>query len=112
MVAVGLRAADVGVEGFEAVDQAVLHQEIERAIDGRRRRAAAVALQLLEQLVGADGRVAAPDQLQHAAADVGQPGAPAAAQCRGAVERLADAVPMIVRLAAERARGSCGASHG
>ena len=68
MVAVGLWAADEGVEGFEAVDQAVLHQEIEGAVDRRRRRAAAVALQLLEQLIGADRRMAAPDQLQHAAA--------------------------------------------
>jgi hypothetical protein len=45
--------------------------------------------------------VAVPHQFQHAPANVGQPRAAAAAQGGRPVERLVDAVPMIVGLSAE-----------
>src|SRR5690606_32310381 len=62
---VGSRAADEGVERLDPVNEAVVAQEIERAIDGGRRGGAAVAAELLKDVVGADGRVAAPDELQN-----------------------------------------------
>src|SRR5690349_174941 len=50
----GMAAADEGVHPLDAVDQPVLDQEIERAIDGRRGRAEVLVAQLVEQRVGAD----------------------------------------------------------
>src|SRR5262249_4137889 len=104
MVAVGPRAADEGVARFQAMDEALFKQEIERALDRRRGGAAAVALQGLEQRIGPDGRMAAPDEFQHASADVGEPGPALFAQHRRAVESIVDAVLMIVRLGAKRRR--------
>ena len=41
-----MAAADEGVHALDAVDQAVLDQEIERAVDGGRRRAEILVAQL------------------------------------------------------------------
>ena len=46
---VRVMAADERIDRFELVDEAVLEQEIERAIDRRRRRAAAALAELIEQ---------------------------------------------------------------
>ena len=51
-------AADEGIHALDAVDQAVLDQEVECAIDGGRRRAEILVAQLVEQRVGADRLVA------------------------------------------------------
>ena len=67
--AVILHAGDERVAAFDAVDQALLAQEIERAIDGDRRRARSPHRQPVDQLVGAERLVARQQRLQHAAAD-------------------------------------------
>ena len=59
-----LRAPDIGIQAVDPVDQPLAAQEVESPIDRRRRHAARVSAKLLEELVGADWRVAAPDQLQ------------------------------------------------
>jgi len=48
------RAADIGVERFDAVDEAVLDEKIERAVDRGRRGAGMRAAQRLEHGVSAD----------------------------------------------------------
>ena len=79
MSLVGLGAADEGVAGFDAVDEALRDEELEGAVDGRRLRADAGLAQGIEDLIGADRLVAAPDELEHAASNLGQVGAAAAA---------------------------------
>src|SRR5687768_13347063 len=96
MVAVGMRAADIGVEAGDAVHQPVRNEEIERAIDGRRRDAAALAAQPLEDGISPHGLMAAPDQLEHAAADLGEAGSAARAEPLGGFKRLRHAVGMVV----------------
>src|SRR5260221_5819389 len=58
------RAADIGVERFDAMDEAVLDQEFERAIDGGRRGARMRAAQRLEDGIGADRLAPPPDEPQ------------------------------------------------
>ena len=93
---VRLRAADESVEAVDAVDQALLHQELQRAVDGGRLRRAGPVAEGRQQVVGLDRAVAAPDQLQHPAAQRGEPGAAPAAQVFGAGERVLDAALMLV----------------
>ena len=62
-----LGADDVGVEAFDAMDEGVLQQEVQRPVDGDRRRRPAVTAEPAENFVGADGRMAAGDDLQHPA---------------------------------------------
>ncbi|VFT48114.1 Uncharacterised protein [Pseudomonas aeruginosa] len=60
-------AADECVERGDAVHQAVLLEEVQRAVDGRRRGAAAVGFaEHREDIVGPQRLVALPDQFQHA----------------------------------------------
>ena len=91
-----LRAADISVQAFQAMHQALRHQEVERAIDRRGLGRAVLAAQLRQQIVGLDRRVALPDQLEHAAAQAGQPGAAAGAQLARPIQSGIDAGAMIV----------------
>ena len=54
-VVVRLGAGDEGIEAFQPVHEAGLHQRVERAID-LQRRAKAMLAQLVEQRVGAERR--------------------------------------------------------
>src|SRR5712692_5615275 len=106
-------AADIGVERFDAMDEAVLDQEFERAIDGGRRGARMRAAQRLEEGVGADRLVPAPDQPQHVAPQLGQARTALLAELRGAVERAVDAAVVVVTRGLEGARcRRAGAGHG
>src|SRR5262249_28983234 len=96
MALVGIGAADIGVERFDAVDEAVLDQELERAIDGGRLRAHTLLAEAIEQRVGTDRRVALPDQLEHAPALIGEPRAARQALALGRGQRVVDAERMIV----------------
>src|SRR5258707_6467671 len=106
------RAADIGVERFDAMDEAVLDQEFERAIDGGRRGARMRAAQRLEEGIGADRLVPAPDQPQHVAPQLGPARTPLLAELRRAVERAVDAAVVVVTPRLDR--GPCrraGAGH-
>ena len=61
------------------------------------------AAQRLEQGISADRLVAAPDQPQHVAPQLGQPRAALLAELRGAVERAVDAAVVVVARGLERA---------
>src|SRR5690349_24567925 len=58
-------AGNIGVDGFELVDEALLEQEIERAIDGRRRCVAVALAQVIEQVIRLDRLARRGDQFQH-----------------------------------------------
>ena len=92
----GMAAADEGVHALDAVDQAVLDQEVERAIDGGRRRAEVLVAQLVEQRIGADRLVARPDELEHAAAQRREAQVLVRAQLLGRREGILDAVLVVV----------------
>src|SRR5665213_2495392 len=64
-----LHAGDERVAAFDAVGQALLAQEIERAVDRNRGRARAAHRQPVDQLIGAERGMARQQCLQHAAAD-------------------------------------------
>ena len=78
-------AAEEGVQGVDAMHQARLDQELERAVDRGRCRLVALLGELGEDLVGADRLVRAPDDFEHALADRGevQPAAGADLDRRG-----------------------------
>ena len=78
------------------MDEAVRDQEVERAIDRRRLGRAAGAAELVQQIVGLDRRVALPDQLEHPAAQRGEPRAAPRAQGRRLAQRIVDAARMVV----------------
>ena len=60
-------AADVGVDRRQLVDEAVLEQEIQRAVHRRRRRGVVRGLHLVEQFVGLDRPAGIGDQAQRVA---------------------------------------------
>src|SRR5215510_12598599 len=91
--------ADAGQEGiaaFDAVDQPVLDQEIERAIDRDRRRPRPLAGHALHDLVGAERAVAFGQRLQHLAAERREPLAAGGAQRLGMRHGLGAAAAMVV----------------
>ena len=51
---IGMGAGDKGVERFDAMDQSLALQEIERTIDRRRHDPRALILHRLEQAIGSD----------------------------------------------------------
>jgi hypothetical protein len=61
-------AADIGIERVEPMNQSLLLEEVERPVHGHRSCGAlAGARQLPEDVIRADGVVAAPDDLEHRA---------------------------------------------
>ena len=67
--AVAVRAGDEGVEHFEAMDQPMLLQEIQRAVDGDRRGAAAgFGPQFLDEVIGTERVPMLQQRAQHIAA--------------------------------------------
>src|SRR5262249_15164853 len=91
------RAADEGAERFDAVNETVIEQELESAVGRRRRRGPAVATQRIEDVVGADGGVAVPDQLEDAPAQRREPAAALRAHRGGPHKSIVDAVLVIMR---------------
>ncbi|CFP65017.1 Uncharacterised protein [Bordetella pertussis] len=87
------------VDRVQAVDQAFVHQEIERAIDRGRRRAGMFGAHRLEQLVRLEAAAVDQQQLQHFAADGRQPPAALRTEGFGQIELGADGI------GAGRARG-------
>ena len=79
---VRMMAADECVDRFELVDEAMLEQEIERAVDGRRCRAATAFAKLIEQVIRLDRLFRSGDELEHAKAQRRQPQAAQLARAR------------------------------
>ena len=92
------------------MDQALAAEELERPIDRRRCHAPRTFGKLIEDLIGADRRVAAPDQLQHLRAQFRQTCAATGAQIVRLADRGVDAMAMIVRLGDKRV-GSFNGRH-
>src|SRR4051812_15377914 len=68
---VGMNAGDEGVAALDAVDETVLTQELQGAVDGDWRRAGPLRRQPLHDLIGADGLMAGEQGRQHVAPDWG-----------------------------------------
>ena len=67
-----MRAGEEGVAAFDPVDEAVFHQEIERAVDRDRRRPRHRFGEFVDHLIGAERTVARQQRLQHLAPDRGE----------------------------------------
>lgn len=98
MAGARIDASEKSVEGFEAVDQAHAQEEFQAAIDRRRSRGMTFLAQGFQQVVGADRRVGAQDQLQHPPAERGQPLAPGDADLFRRRKAIGDAGLMIMIL--------------
>ena len=83
-VAVG--AADEGGQALDPVDEAVLDQEVQRAVDCRRGGARAADAELGQKVVRADGPWAVEHEGEDLAAERGEAGAPAFTHGRGVPE--------------------------
>ena len=90
-------AAHVGVQRGNAVHQSLFQQEIEGAVHGRRRGLVAFGGQAVKNAVSTQRLMAFPHQLQHPAADIGQPHAALGAQVFGGVHGIVDAMLVGVR---------------
>lgn len=101
----GMMAADVGIDRFKLVDEAVLEQEVERAIYRRRRGTAVLTLEPIEQIVGLDRLRLARDELQHAQAQRRQS---QATQLARAHDRADECLRIVVVVMVPM----CGMAHG
>lgn len=95
----GAAASDIGVQRLDTMDEALLHQEVEGAVNRRRRRAALSVLEIAENVVGAYRRVTAPDEFEDLPTQIRQPRAAALAQDGGAVERVVNAGGVVMAVA-------------
>ena len=64
-----VRAGEKRVAALDPVHEPLLHQEVERAIDGDRRRPCDMLCQFLDHVVGAERTVRRQQRLKHLAAD-------------------------------------------
>ena len=97
----GIGAADICVQRLDAVDKAMLFKEFERAIDSRWRSLAPGFIECIENCIGTDRLVAAPDQFQDAPTRFRQSQPLAGAQLRRNCDRIIDAALMVVAVAEE-----------
>ncbi|MGX1412582.1 hypothetical protein AB7M43_002674 [Bradyrhizobium elkanii] len=91
-----MRAGEEGVAALDAVDEAVLHQEVERAVDGNRCRPRHRLGQLVDHLIGAERAMARQQRLQHLTADRGEFLAAARTNLFGMRHRVRGAAAVIV----------------
>ena len=67
-----MRAGEEGIAALDPVDEAVLHQKIERAVDRDRRRPRHRFGEFVDHLIGAERAVARQQRLQHLTPDRGE----------------------------------------
>src|ERR1700686_619431 len=67
-----VHAGDEGIAALDAVDEAVVAQKIERAVNRNRRRAR-IARQVIDDFVGAERLVTGEQRFEHLSADRRQP---------------------------------------
>jgi len=75
-----LTAADEGIETFNPMNKPLLQQKIERPIDRHRLGGLINTLERPQKVVGLDGLVIRPDQLENLFSDRGKPNAAFAAK--------------------------------
>ena len=94
----GVNAGNKSVKAFDAMNQAFLQQEIERAIDNRWRDlfVRSGAIQLGQDIVGAHWLVAGKQDFEHLPAARGQPQIAFGAELRGLGQQLALATAMVM----------------
>ena len=62
----------VGIQALNAVDKSMLHEKIQRSVNGRRRSQFVFGLDLIQKVIGAHRFVATPNEFQDALAERGQ----------------------------------------
>src|SRR6266404_3678527 len=95
-------ATQVGVQGVDTVDQSRTHQKAQSTVHRRRRVLTTLLAQSTQNVVSADGRMARPNELQHAFAGGGQIQAALGAHLIGRVQGFGHAAPVIVPAARVR----------
>jgi hypothetical protein len=96
-ITVLMRASDEGVPALDAMGETLVEEEVERAIDGDGRRAMAFAvLELLDELIGADGGMGCGQGLQDLSPHEGQARAALGADTLRPRERRLGARCMVV----------------
>ena len=108
----GTGAADEGVERRQPVHQPLGEQELERAVDGGRRRGVPFARQHLQDGVGAERTMALPDDFQHPPAHRGEPHPALAANRYRILQRGRHAIAVIVLVGKQPAIPFLHAVHG
>jgi hypothetical protein len=91
-----MRAGKIGIATFDAMDEAVRHQEIERAIDRDRRRPRHRFGEFVDHLIGAERPVARQQRLQDMAADRRELLRPLPAHGFGVADRVRGAAVVVV----------------
>ncbi len=92
----GVSAAGVGVEAFDAVNETMFQQKIQRPVDRGRRAVKAFCAQLFQNSVGPHRFVAVPYQLQHPLALGGEAAFAFAADLFCVCQGCLDAVTVVV----------------
>jgi hypothetical protein len=91
-----VNASDEGVAALDAMHEAIVAEEIERTVNGDRRRPAATHGRAIHNLIGAERLVALQQNLENLAADRRQPLRALRAQHLGVLQRVSGAALMIV----------------
>ena len=91
-----MRAGQKRVAAFDAVDEAVFHQEIQRAVDRDRRRPRHRLGEFVDHLIGAERTVAGQQRLQHLTPDRGEFLRPLGADLLGMRDGVRGAAAVIV----------------
>ena len=73
MLAIGFAAPDKGIQGFDLVNKTVFDQEFQCAVDRRRRGGTVSVTHIVENVIGPDGGVAAPDDFENLPTQWGKP---------------------------------------
>src|SRR6266404_2110667 len=102
-----MRAGEEGVAALDSVNEAVLHQKIERAVDRDRRRPRHRLGEFVDHLIGAERAVARQQRLQHLAPDWGEFLRPPRADLLSMRHRFRSAAAVIVV-----GRGKCRLCQG
>ncbi|CCE08624.1 hypothetical protein BRAS3843_2770106 [Bradyrhizobium sp. STM 3843] len=102
-----LRAGEIGVAALDPVYQAVGYQELERPIDGDRRRAGCALGEFLDDLIGAERPMRGQERLEHLAAKRGEFLAALRAHALGMIKRIRGAAAVIMV-----GVGECGSGNG
>ncbi len=92
----GMRTGNKGIAALDLVDEPMRQKEIERAIDSDRGRPRPVLRHALDDVIGADGGVAARHAIQDFAALPGQAGAAPLAGAFGPRQKIRRALGMIM----------------
>jgi hypothetical protein len=106
MMGAGMGAADKRIQRRDAVNKAILLEEIQRPVNRRRRGVMAIPGKHGQNIVSTQGAMGLPDQLKHPFTGGGQAGIPALADAAGVCQCIGNAGIVIVL-----AVGKCAGGH-